>query len=240
MDLGIAGRVALVTAASKGLGRGAAQALAAEGASLVICARGAEALEATRQSLASDGAEVLALQLDVTEPAAPAALVAAALERFGRLDIVVGNSGGPAPARALEVDDDAIRRAVESNLLTHVRLVRESLPHLQAGGWGRICLVASYSIVQPLSNLALSNTARTGLWAWAKTAAHDLMGSGITLNLACPGQHLTDRIRELGRTEGNYGDPLDFGKVVAFMCSAPAGYLNGAAVVVDGGETLAL
>ncbi len=244
MELGLAGRVALVTASSKGLGRGAAQALAAEGVSLVICARGAEALEVARAGLAEDGAEVLAIEADVTEAGAPAALVAAAVERFGRIDIVVGNSGGPPPRRALEVEDDELRAAVDGNLLTHVRLARAALPHLMAQSWGRICLVASYSIVQPLPNIALSNAARTGLWAWAKTAAKDLSGSGVTLNLACPGRHLTERHRELGGgregSEEKIGDPGDFGKVVAFLCSAPAAFVNGAALVVDGGETLAL
>jgi 3-oxoacyl-[acyl-carrier protein] reductase len=95
-------------------------------------------------------------------------------------------------------------------------------------------------VVQPIPHLALSNAARTGLWAWAKTAASDLAGSGITLNLACPGLHLTDRFRELGNTDPIVGDPGDFGKMVAFMCSAPASFLNGAAVVIDGGRSLAL
>jgi 3-oxoacyl-[acyl-carrier protein] reductase len=107
--------------------------------------------------------------------------------------------------------------------------------------WGRICCISSYSIVQPLPGLALSNTARAGLWAWAKTAAADLAaeGSGITLNLVCPGPHATDRMRELGGG-GPMGDPGDFGQVVAFVCSRQAAFVNGAALVVDGGATLAL
>jgi 3-oxoacyl-[acyl-carrier protein] reductase len=241
MDLGLAGRVALVTAASKGLGRGAAEALAAEGASLVICARGDEALQSAAKALEEKGVDVLAIAADVTAPDAPESLVAATLERFGRIDVVVGNSGGPPARRALEVTDDEVRSAVEGNFLTHVRLVRAALPHLQAQRWGRICLIASYSIVQPLPTIALSNAARTGLWAWAKTAARDLAESGVTLNLACPGRHYTERHRELGGShEGLIGDPADFGKVVAFLCSAPAAFVNGAALVVDGGETLAL
>jgi 3-oxoacyl-[acyl-carrier protein] reductase len=111
---------------------------------------------------------------------------------------------------------------------------------MRAAGWGRICCIASTSVVQPLPNLALSNLARTGLRAWAKTAAADLSGSGVTLNLACPGSHATDRVRALGHGGGLLGDPADFGAIVAFMCSAAAGFLNGAAVVVDGGSSLAL
>lgn len=240
MDLGLAGRVALVTASSKGLGRASAEALAAEGASVVISARGAEALQQAAEALERGGAEVLAIQADVTEPDAPARLVDRAIERFGRLDVVVANAGGPPAGRALEVDDDLVRAAVEANLLTSVRLVRSALPHMRSAGWGRICCITSYSVVQPVPSLALSNLARAGLWAWAKTAALDLVGSGVTLNLACPGSHATDRMLELGRGSGPMGDPADFGAVVAFMCSAQAGYMNGAAVVVDGGVTLAL
>jgi 3-oxoacyl-[acyl-carrier protein] reductase len=174
--------------------------------------------------------------------------VTAAVEHFGRLDIVVANAGGPPPGRALEVDDDAIRDAVEANLLSAVRLVRAALPHLRREKWGRICCISSYSIVQPLPGLALSNTARVGLWAWVKTAAADLAAeqSGITLNLACPGPHATDRMRQLtgngsgGTGAAAMGDPADFGRVVAFLCSRPAGFVNGAALVVDGGATLAL
>ncbi|MGO9583637.1 MAG: SDR family oxidoreductase [Acidimicrobiales bacterium] len=242
MDLGLEGRVAVVAASSKGLGRAAADALADEGARVVICGRGGEALARTEAALRSRGADVVAVQADVTEPATPEHLVKVALERFGRLDVVVPNAGGPPPAGALEVDDEAILKAVQANLLTSVRFVRAALPHLREAGWGRICCIASSTITQANPTLALSNTARTGLWAWAKTAAADLRGTGVTLNLACPGYHATDRMIELGATAGGrpMGDPADFGKVVAFLCSQAAGNLNGARIVVDGGESLAL
>ncbi len=120
--------------------------------------------------------------------------------------------------------------------------MRAALPHLRAAGWGRICCIASSTIVEASPTLALSNTARTGLWAWAKTAAADLGGTGITLNLACPGLHATDRMIELGAGGSGrpMGDPADFGKVVAFLCSQAAANVNGARIVVDGGESLAL
>jgi 3-oxoacyl-[acyl-carrier protein] reductase len=241
MDLGIDGRVALVTASSRGLGRASAEALAAEGVRLVVCARNEGSLRDAEKALVARGAEVIAMVADVADPAVPARLVTAAVERYGRLDIVVANAGGPPPGRALEVDDDGLRAAVEANLLSSVRLVREALPHMRARGWGRVCCIASYSVVQPIPGLALSNTARSGLRAWAKTAAADLAGedAGITLNLVCPGPHATDRMRELGGT-GPMGDPADFGRVVAFVCSAHAGFVNGATIVVDGGATLAL
>lgn len=243
MDLGIDGRVALVTASSRGLGRASAEALAAEGVRLVLSARGAETLDQTEQELRAAGAEVFGVVADVTDPEVPERLVTAALERYGQIDIVVANAGGPPPGRALEVDDDGIRQAVEANFLSAVRLVRASVPSMRSRGWGRICCITSYSIVQALPGLALSNTARVGLWAWAKTAAADLAAeqSGITVNLACPGPHATERMRQLGGGGGGpMGDPADFGRVVAFLCSAPAAFVNGAAVVVDGGATLAL
>jgi len=186
---------------------------------------------------------VFGVVADVTDPEVPERLVTAALERYGQIDIVVANAGGPPPGRALEVDDDGIRQAVEANFLSAVRLVRASVPSMRSRGWGRICCITSYSIVQALPGLALSNTARVGLWAWAKTAAADLAAeqSGITVNLACPGPHATERMRQLGGGGGGpMGDPADFGRVVAFLCSAPAAFVNGAAVVVDGGATLAL
>jgi 3-oxoacyl-[acyl-carrier protein] reductase len=242
MDLGIEGRVALVTASSAGLGRASAEALAAEGAKLVVSARGAERLEQAAEALRAAGAEVLAVPGDVTGQSAADDLVRAAVDHFGRLDILVANAGGPPPGRALDLDDGAVRAAVEANLLTSVRLVRATLPELRRQQWGRICCITSYSIVQPIPTLALSNLARTGLWAWAKTAAADLAaeGSGITLNLVCPGPHATQRMVDLGGGGGPMGDPGDFGRVVAFLCSQPAGFVNGAALVVDGGQTLAL
>ncbi|MHB8681149.1 MAG: SDR family oxidoreductase [Acidimicrobiales bacterium] len=243
MELGIAGRVALVTASSSGLGRASAEALAAEGAKVVISARGEQRLRQVEQVLQAAGAEVLAVVGDVTEPGFPDRLVAETVARFGGLDILVANAGGPPAARALELDDDAIRAALEANLLASVRLVRAALPHMRAGGWGRICCITSHSVVQPIPGLALSNLARTGLRAWAKTAAADLAEeqSGITLNLVCPGLHATPRVLELGGTIGSgMGDPADFGRVVAFLCSDPARFVNGASVVVDGGSSLAL
>jgi 3-oxoacyl-[acyl-carrier protein] reductase len=243
VDLGLDGRVALVTAASRGLGRASAEALAAEGAKVVLNGRGADDVRRAEESLRALGAESLGVVADVTEEGAPAALVERAVERFGRLDVVVANAGGPPPGRALEVDDSALGAAINANLLTSVRLSRSALPHMRSGGWGRICCIASYSVKQPIPGLALSNTARTGLWAWVKTAAADVAGDGITLNLACPGTHATERMVELGGGAADraaMGDPRDFGRVVAFLCSEPARYINGAAVVVDGGSTLAL
>lgn len=241
MDLGLDGRVALVTASSKGLGLASARALAEEGCNLVISARGREALERATTDLEDLGAEVEAVVGDVTNPESPTALARAAVERFGRLDVLVANCGGPPPARALEVDDDTLATALNANLMTSVRLVKACAPHMQERGWGRICLLTSISVKQPIPSLALSNAARAGLWGWAKTAAQDLFPDGVTLNLTCPGLHATDRMKELGGPEGAaMGEPEDFGKVVAFLCSQPARFISGSAVQVDGAATLGL
>jgi 3-oxoacyl-[acyl-carrier protein] reductase len=196
---------------------------------------------ALEEAAAGMPGEALAVPADVADPDTPARLVAAAVERFGGLHVLVANAGGPPPGRALEVTDEALLAAIHANLLASIRLVRAAVPHMRAAGWGRICLIASVSVKQPIPTLALSNTARAGLWAWAKTAAADLAGDGITLNLACPGTHATERMRQTGGPgDRRVGDPADFGKVVCFLCSDQARFVSGAAVQVDGAATLGL
>src|ERR1700712_2569451 len=235
MDLGLRDRVAIVTAASKGLGRASAEALAAEGANIVLNSRDAAALDL----VAAGMQDALVVPGDITDPALPAQLVEAAIERWGRIDIVVGNAGGPPTGSALEIDDDQILAAVNANMLASVRLARAAVPHMREAGWGRGCFIASASVRQPLRDLALSNVSRTALWAWVKTAAQDLAEEGITVNLACPGLHATDRLLQRGTT-GRTGNPDDFGKVVAFLCSEPANFINGIAMGIDGGAVVGL
>jgi 3-oxoacyl-[acyl-carrier protein] reductase len=235
MDLGLTGRVAVVTAASKGLGRSAAQALAAEGAKIVLNARSADVLE----GLAATMDDAIVVAGDITDPALPAQIVDTACARWGRIDIIVANAGGPPTGRALEVDDQQILEAVNANMLASIRLARAAVPHMRQQQWGRICFIASMSVRQPIRDLALSNMARTGLWAWTKTAAQDLADDGITVNLAAPGLHATDRLIERGVT-GRTGDPADFGQAVAFLCSEQANFINGIALGVDGGAVTGL
>jgi 3-oxoacyl-[acyl-carrier protein] reductase len=238
MDLGIRDRVAVVAASSKGLGRASAEALAAEGCKVVMCARNGDEVRAAAVPIGA-----LALELDITEPDAPQRLVDAALAEHGRVDIVVPNAGGPPPGRALDVTDEQLLAAVNANLLASIRLVRAALPHLESQQWGRVCFITSYTVKQPAPMLALSNVARTGLWAWTKTAAADLFPKGITVNMAAPGTHATDRMKQLGggggSTEG-MGDPADFGKVVAFLCSQPANFVSGIAMGIDGATVAGL
>ena len=252
MDLGIRDRVALVAASSRGLGRASAMALAGEGAAVVVTGRDGAAVEACVADVVGAGGEALGIAGDVTGPDVPGALVDATVARYDRIDIVVANAGGPPPGGALDVSDGQLEAAVNGNFYSAVRLVRAALPHMRSAGWGRICCIASYSVVQPIPDLSLSNAARSALRAWAKTAAADLGAdpADITLNLACPGLHATDRMVELARrrpggqgtpaTAPRMGAPDDFGAVVAFLCSAQARFVNGATIVVDGGESLAL
>jgi 3-oxoacyl-[acyl-carrier protein] reductase len=236
VDLGIEGKVALVTAASAGLGLGSARALSKEGCRVAINGHDPARLDAAATGLPG---EVLALAADVTDPDTPVALVDATVERFGGLDILVANAPGPPPARALELDDDALRAAVEANMLTSIRLVRAAVPHMRRAGWGRIVLLTSVAIKEPIPDLAASSAARTGLWAWAKSAARDLIDDEITLNVLAPGLHDTDRVRALGHT-GPTGNPADFGRIAAFLCSVHTGFVSGAALQVDGAGTLGL
>jgi 3-oxoacyl-[acyl-carrier protein] reductase len=241
VELGIEGRSALVVAGSRGLGRASAEALAREGVRVMLSSRRESDLVAAATAMRATGLQVEIEVADITDPGSPARLVAATARAFGSVDIVVANAGGPPAGRALDMDDDLLDAALNANFLSAVRLTREAVPLMRERGWGRICCVASYSVVQAVPTLALSNAARTALRAWAKTAAQDLAaeGSGITLNLICPGPHATDRMRELGGS-GPMGRPEDFGRLVAVLCSEPARFVNGAALVVDGGATLAL
>ncbi|MCW2714649.1 MAG: short-chain dehydrogenase/reductase [Frankiales bacterium] len=236
MDLGLDGRVAVVTAASKGLGRATALALAAEGAKVVLNARDGDALQAVADRCGDDA---LVVPGDITDPALPARLVQAAVDRWGRVDAVVANAGGPPAGRALDITDEQILAAVNANMLASVRLARAAVPRMRAQQWGRIVFIASASVKQPIPDLALSNVARTALWSWTKTAAQDLAPDGITVNLAAPGLHATDRFIERGAT-GPAGDPADFGQIVAFLCSRQAAFVNGTALAVDGGAVAGL
>jgi 3-oxoacyl-[acyl-carrier protein] reductase len=236
VDLGIAGRRAAVAASSRGLGYAIAAALAAEGVRIALCGRDSARVEAAARSI---GDAAVPLVADVSSLDGARGFVVDARRALGGVDILVANAGGPPPARALEVTDEGMLSAVNANMLTSIRLVEASVPHLRARGWGRIVLVASWGVKQPIPTLAYSNAARAGLWAWAKTAAGDLVDDGVTLNLLCPGTHATDRMRELGFS-GPAGDPEDFGRIAAFLCSAHTSYLSGAAIQVDGAGTLGL
>jgi 3-oxoacyl-[acyl-carrier protein] reductase len=259
VDLNLKGRAALVNAASRGLGRGIAEALAAEGARLVISSRSREDIEHAAAEISSDyGAEVVPVAADVSKAEAAEALVSAAVQRFGQLDILVNNSGGPPGGYFKDFDDAAWQNAFELLLLNVVRMVRAALPYLRSSGHGRILNVASTSVRQPIKGLILSNSLRGGVAGLAKTLSDELAPDQITVNTVLPGRILTDRLREgfvarareagipvddLARAEvakeiplGRVGEPHDMGSLVAFLCSDAAAYITGQFIAVDGGQ----
>ncbi|GKY87823.1 SDR family oxidoreductase [Sinisalibacter aestuarii] len=254
MDFGIRGKRALVCAASKGLGRGVAEALAGEGVALVLNARGAEALEATAAEIrARCGVPVETVAADISTEEGRAAVLAMA----GEVDILVTNAGGPPPGVWTDWDRDAFIAAFDANMLSAVALMQALVPGMMARGWGRVVNITSRAVKAPLPALGLSTTARTGLTGFVAGMARQVAGSGVTVNNLLPGSHDTDRLRgtdarnagQKGITVeaqkaarlaanpvGRDGTPQEFGAVCAFLCSQQAAFMVGQNVLVDGGE----
>ena len=254
MDLGLSGRRALMTAASKGLGRACAAAVAAEGARVFISARGEEALSATAAEIGAAGR----LACDLADPSVPGRLVETAVEALGGLDILFVNAGGPPPGFFTTMDEAAWERGFQLTLMSGVRLIRAALPHLERSDQARIVISSSTSVKQPIPDLVASNAFRSALTAAARSLANEVAPKGITVNTLSPGRILTDRIIQIDEaaaqregisreevTErskkaipmGRLGDPAEFGAVCAFLCSKQASYLTGQMIVVDGGST---
>ena len=237
MDLGLKDKVAIVLASSKGLGRAAAQSLAAEGARVAMCARGEAKL---RESADALGAFWRAF--DVRDEAAMKKFVADVQSKWGAVHILVNNCGGPPAGGAMDVDQKAWLEAIDANFLCAVRWSREVAPIMIRQKWGRIINIVSISVKQPIPNLALSNASRAGLVGFAKTLARELAPHNVLVNNVLPGTHLTDRVRELGPERfgkdipmGRPGQPEEFGPVVAFLASERASYICGTSLLVDGG-----
>ena len=247
VDLGIDGRGALVTASSKGLGRACAEALAAEGAKVFISSRDEAAIERAGKAIGAAGW----LAADMSKPTDPAALVQAAVTRLGRLDILVVNAGGPPPGTFQTTPLESWDVAYQLTLMSAVRLVNASLPHLKRSDQGRIVFITSISVRQPIPNITLSNSLRGAVTGLAKTLSRELARDAITVNCLAPDAILTDRIRQLAGATGadpeerikqmaasapmgRLGDPAEFGAACAFLCSetlssgklTPAGCLH--------------
>ena len=258
MDLGIAGKWALVCGASKGLGLGCAQALVREGVNVLIVARGAEVLQAAAANLIADsarpaGAEVLFVAADITTEAGRTAVFAVRRD----FDIVVTNAGGPPPGDFRDWDRDAWIKAVDANILTPIELIKATVDGMAARGFGRIVNITSSAVKSPIDILGLSNGARSGLTGFvAGVSRSGLAAQGVTINNLLPGAFDTDRLR--GNMAGaaqktgkpvdaiidtrrkaipaqRFGTPEEFGAICAFLCSTHAGYMTGQNVLADGG-----
>lgn len=257
MDLGLKDKVALVAAASQGLGRAVAEELAAEGASLVLCARNPSTLAETAAAIAdSTGAHVLAVPCDVTDVEQIARLVQSADERFGRIDILVTNAGGPPAGVFEQLSREQWEQATRLTLFSAIELARFVLPGMKERSWGRILNITSIAVKQPVDNLMLSNSLRAGLTGFARTLANEVAAYGVTVNNILPGYTRTERLEELAHMMadkqgispaefrakweqeipmGRLGEPREFAALAAFLVSERASYITGTSIQVDGG-----
>ena len=258
MDFGISGRVAMVAAASKGIGLAVATALAREGCKVSICSRDPGALETARGKILAEapGAAVQVFPCDVTKAKELEAWHRATVEESGTVDILVTNTGGPPAAKFLDLSEEQWRRGIDLTLMNVVRLSRLVLPRMRERRWGRIIHLTSLTAKQPIALLTISSTLRAGLSALTKTMANEFSREGVLVNAVAPGHVLTARQVELNEIRskqegvsiedyaarvqqtipiGRYGEPREIGEVVAFLASERAGYVTGATVQVDGG-----
>jgi 3-oxoacyl-[acyl-carrier protein] reductase len=253
MDLGIAGKRALVCASSKGLGLGCAEALAEAGVNLVMNARGAEALEEAAAAIrAAHGVEVTTVAADVTTAEGQAAV----LEAAGDVDILVNNAGGPPPGMWSDWDREDFIKALDANMLAPIALMKALLPGMMDRGWGRVVNITSQSVKSPIAVLGLSNSARAGLTGYVAGTSRQVAGKGVTINNLLPGIHATDRAVSLDNgvasqqgisveqakanrcatiPAGRYGTRQEFGAACAFLCSQHAGFIVGQNILLDGG-----
>lgn len=252
MDLGIAGRTAIVAASTGGLGEATARALAAEGVRVAISGR----REDRARAIAAELEGATAIAVDITTPDGPRQLVEQATEALGDIDIVVLNGPGPRAAAAADITSEDVGGAVNALITTHQRILALTLPGMRRRKWGRILAIGSSGVAAPIANLALSNLARSGLAAYLKTLATEVAADGVAVNLLLPGRIATERTAALdtaaaqraGRSindvvaqslalipVGRYGDPEEFGAAAAFLCSTHASYITGTALRCDGG-----
>ena len=257
MDLGIKDKVALVAASSTGLGRAVAEELAREGAALILCARNEERLKATAEAIQqSTGAQVLYVRADITDPNEITKLIAAAIDRFERIDILVTNGGGPPPGRFDQLSPEQWEDAARLTLFSAIELARAVLPGMKERRWGRILNITSIAVKQPVDNLILSNSLRAAVTGFARTLANEVATEGITVNNILPGYTRTDRVEELAQQMaqrlgitpdefkkkweqeipmGRLGEPREFAALAAFLVSERASYITGTSIQVDGG-----
>ncbi len=235
-----------MAAASKGLGLGVARALAAEGVRVAVCGRNLETITAAAEGLGPDAVPIVA---DVGSVGGATGFVRDARAALGGIDILVLNAGGPPPGDFAHTTVDQYLDAFELNCRGGIAMCYEAVPEMRERRWGRVVAITSIAVRQPIPNLILSNTARAGLTGFLRTLAREIAGDGVTVNSLLPGLHATERIAHLGGSDvdlaagipaGFIGDPDEFGRVAAFVCSESARYLTGTAIQVDGGAYGAL
>jgi len=260
MDFGLRGRVAIVCAASQGLGRAAATGFAREGAHVIICSREKKRIVSAAKEIATlvgdRAVKILPVVADLTKPAHIRRLVATTVREFGRVDILVTNAGGPPVALFPELDDTAWAKGVDLTLMSTVRCIREVLPHMLKRRWGRIIAITSISAKQPLDDLIISSTLRPGILGLTKVLANQYGKDGILFNCVTPGFIMTARQKEISAVRaakkgvtpedyvkefsrsvpvGRYGDPEELANMIVFLGSERASYVNGTTIAVDGG-----
>ncbi|KXG43932.1 SDR family oxidoreductase [Tepidibacillus decaturensis] len=257
MELGLKGKVAFITAASKGLGKAVALELAREGVQLAISSRNKEQIEETAELIRKEtGTRVEAFVADVSNPNDVKQFVETMIQKFGKVDILLVNAGGPPSGEFMQFDDETWERAFQTNLMSIVRMVREVVPHMRKNGGGKILTIASSSVKVPIPGLVLSNTFRAGVTGLMKTLSIELAKDQILVNVVAPGRIATDRLKELDAANaeklgipveevtkkmeqtiplGRYGGPQEFAKAVVFLASDANSYITGSTIMIDGG-----
>lgn len=256
MNFNIKGKTAIIGGSSKGLGKACAIALAKEGVNIVLCARNEEELQKTKAEIESLGVESLAVAADMSLAEDNRRVIDETIRRFGSIDILVNNSGGPKPGSFREVSMDDVDDAYNSVLKYNIRMIQSCLPYMEKNGWGRIVNITSITVKEPAPNMVLSNIFRASVVSYAKTISKELIGKGITINNVAPGYFKTDRVTQLmqarSQAEGisvdeyeqktiqdfphkRYMNPQELGDLVCYLCSEQAQSITGTTVQIDGG-----
>lgn len=261
MDYKLKGKVAIIGGGSKGLGKASAIALAKQGVNIVLCARNKEELEKTKSEIETLGVEALALKVDMTNEQDNERIVKETIDKFGRIDILVNNSGGPAPGSFRDFEIEDFDQAYNSVLRYNISMIKLCLPYMEQREWGRIINIASVSVKEPMPTMVLSNIFRTAVVSFAKSISKDIMGNGVTINTICPGYFRTERITQLMEKESNdsnmsaqeyeervissfphkrFMSPDELGGMVAYLCSVQARSITGTTIQIDGGMNSSL
>lgn len=256
MNFNLKNKIAIIGGSSKGLGKACAVALAREGVHIVLCARNEKALLETQREIESLGVQTLALAVDMANADDNRRIVRETIARFGRIDILINNSGGPKPGKYTDISEQDLDDAYNSVLKYNIRMIKLCLPYMEQNGWGRIVNITSITVKEPAANMALSNIFRAAVASFAKTISKEIIAKGITINNVCPGYCRTDRVTQLMETRAQaegisvaeyeqqaiadfphkrYMDPPELGDMVCFLCSENAKSINGTTVQIDGG-----